>query len=163
MRGEIISELGDPDKRDICHLPGPALIKEKCHGKKRYSQNHPAVLESCSPSILSRQKTAPDGTLSAAKHRHSQAEPKQGRFYVKGNGGTSPTWTFMYLDMFLLVPTGCCINAVKTWSQEHVEIATFLSVHPQAFIQNNGSFKNCPATLVLDNAMHSLVDLKQSI
>lgn len=45
MRGQIISELGDPDKKDICHLPGPALIKEKCHGKKRHSQNHPAVLE----------------------------------------------------------------------------------------------------------------------
>lgn len=75
-------------------------------------------------------------------------------------GGIIPTWTFTYLDMFLLVPTGYCIHAMKTWSQEHVEIATFFSVDPQAFIQNNGSFRNCPATLVLDNAMHSLMDLK---
>lgn len=102
--------------------------------------------------------------LLMAPDQHNQAEPKQGRCYVTGNGGTSPTQTlFTYLDMFLLVPVGYCINAVKTWSQEHVEMATFSSVDPQAFIQNNGSFRNWPATTVLDNAMHSLMDLKQSI
>lgn len=41
-----------------------------------------------------------------------------------------------------------------------MEIATFFSVDPQAFIKNNGSFRNCLATLVLDKPMDSLMNLK---
>lgn len=44
-----------------------------------------------------------------------------------------------------------------------MEIATFFSKDPQTFIKNNDSFRNCLATLVLDKAMDSLLDLKESI
>lgn len=62
--------------------------------------------------------------------------------------------------MFLLVPIGYRIDVMQTWSQQHMEIATFFSIDPQAFIKNNGSFRNCLATLVLDKPMDSLMNLK---
>lgn len=65
--------------------------------------------------------------------------------------------------MFLLVPIGYRIDVMQTWSQQHVEIATFFSIHPQTFIKNNGSFRNWLATLVLDKPMDSFMNLKQSI
>jgi len=41
-----------------------------------------------------------------------------------------------------------------------MEITTFLSTDPQTFIKNDGSFRNCLATLVLDKPMDSLMNLK---
>lgn len=65
--------------------------------------------------------------------------------------------------MFWLVPISYHINVMQTWSQEHMEIATFFRADPQAFVKNDDSFRNWFATLVLDKAMYSLMDLKQSI
>lgn len=62
--------------------------------------------------------------------------------------------------MLLLVPIRYRIDVMQTRSQQHMEIATFFSVNPQAFIKDNGSFRNCLATLVLDKSVDSLMNLR---
>lgn len=128
----------------------------KCNGKKSYC---PKQLHCAGKSFCTRWVKAQNSCPGPS----SYTRPAGQSLHPLRSGERSPIQTLTYLDMLRLVPVSDRVNVMQTRRQEHVEIATFFSVDPQTLVKDNGGFRNCLATLVLDKPVDSLLHLKHSI
>lgn len=62
--------------------------------------------------------------------------------------------------MLLLIAVSCSMDVMVTWSQQHMEIATFLCAYFHPFVEHNLCFRHWSSMPIMYEPIDSFMNLK---